>query len=225
VAPGRDCSPHDDPSWRRQASAGVGTETLSRVSDPHDRDSLIYADGAGAAVIEAVEQDEPVGLLAHLARSDTGEELDFLSMGGSNHPSRCRDELYLKMDGRRLYRYALKNVAEAIQECLDRAGVEIGEVAKILLHQANEKMNRSIVAALYDRHGRPVPSRVAPTTLSWLGNSSVATLPTLLDLLLRGSLRDHEVDPGDIVVFGSVGAGMHINAAVYRVPARRPQLR
>jgi 3-oxoacyl-[acyl-carrier-protein] synthase-3 len=55
-------------------------------------------------------------------------------------------------------------------------------------------------------------------TISWLGNSSVATVPTLLDLILRGQLPDHRIDAGDVIVFASVGAGMHINAAVYRMP-------
>ena len=55
-------------------------------------------------------------------------------------------------------------------------------------------------------------------TISWLGNSSVATMPTLLDLIRRGEIEGHTIERGDIVVFASVGAGMHINAVVYREP-------
>jgi 3-oxoacyl-[acyl-carrier-protein] synthase-3 len=58
-----------------------------------------------------------------------------------------------------------------------------------------------------------------PMTISWLGNSSVATIPTLLDLIRKGEMKEHELHAGDVIVFASVGAGMHINAAVYRVPA------
>jgi 3-oxoacyl-[acyl-carrier-protein] synthase-3 len=56
-----------------------------------------------------------------------------------------------------------------------------------------------------------------PMTISWLGNSSVATLPTMLDLLQRGNLGDHELHSGDIVVFASVGAGMNVNSMVYKM--------
>jgi 3-oxoacyl-[acyl-carrier-protein] synthase III len=196
----------------------VGAETLSRVSDPHDRDSLIYSDGAGAAILDAVESDEDVGLLAHTVRSDTDQHLEMLFMARSNHPDLLGDEIYLKMEGRKLYRYALETVAGAIRQCLDMAGIAIGRVAKILIHQANEKMDDAILKALYDLCAAPIPEGIMPMTISWLGNSSVATLPTMLDLILRGEMPGHEIRSGDNVVFASVGAGMHINAAVYRVP-------
>ncbi|MCZ6507844.1 MAG: ketoacyl-ACP synthase III, partial [Acidobacteria bacterium] len=61
-------------------------------------------------------------------------------------------------------------------------------------------------------------SNAVPMTISWLGNSSVATVPTLLDLLLKGDLDGHEVESGDLLVFTSVGAGMNINAMAYRLP-------
>ena len=139
-------------------------------------------------------------------------------MARSNHPELVGDEIYLKMEGRKLYRYALATVAGAIRECLDRAGIPLEGVAKVLLHQANAKMDEAILKALYDLYGMPVPEGVMPMTISWLGNSSVATLPTLYDLIVRGEIEGHAVAPGDVLVFASVGAGMHINAFVYRVP-------
>ena len=54
-------------------------------------------------------------------------------------------------------------------------------------------------------------------TISWLGNSSVATIPTMLDLITKGQLEGHTLAPGDVVLFASVGAGMHINAVAYRM--------
>jgi 3-oxoacyl-[acyl-carrier-protein] synthase III len=60
------------------------------------------------------------------------------------------------------------------------------------------------------------PADVMPMTISWLGNSSVATLPTMLDLIRRGELDGHALHGGDTIVLASVGAGMHINAVVYR---------
>ena len=62
-----------------------------------------------------------------------------------------------------------------------------------------------------------IPEHIMPMTISWLGNSSVATLPTMLDLLQRGQLKNHELHTGDIVVFASVGAGMNINSMVYKM--------
>lgn len=193
----------------------IGAETLSRVSDPHDRDSLIYADGAGAVILEARDDGE-AGILAHAVRSDTLDHCGMLMMGPSYKKEAFLEALFLKMEGRKLYRYALSTVAGAIKDALDRAGVDLRDVAKVLIHQANGKMDEAILNALYELYGIPAPERVMPMTISWLGNSSVATLPTLLDLMRRGRLEGHRIEPDDTVVFASVGAGMHVNAVVYR---------
>ena len=100
----------------------IGAETLSRISDPHDRDSMIYADGAGATILEAVASDKPLGILAHAARSDTLEHAYMLWMGKSFDPAHQGDELYLKMDGHKLYEYALKTVPLVVKESLEKAG-------------------------------------------------------------------------------------------------------
>ncbi|MBW2285725.1 MAG: ketoacyl-ACP synthase III, partial [Deltaproteobacteria bacterium] len=90
---------------------------------------------------------------------------------------------------------------------------------KVLIHQANEKMDNAILKRLFKLYNvEDIPENIMPMTISWLGNSSVATLPTLLDLLQRGKLENHKLDSGDLTVFASVGAGMNINAMVYRVP-------
>jgi 3-oxoacyl-[acyl-carrier-protein] synthase-3 len=197
----------------------IGADTLSRVSDPHDRDSLIYADGAGAVILEGRNGDAPVGILSHAVRSDTIDHSKMLFMGGSYKDDAFLDARFLKMEGRKLYKYALSTVAGAIKESLERAGVTIGEVSRILLHQANGKMDDAILHALYHLYGiEDPPKDVMPMTISWLGNSSVATLPTLLDLIQRGQLGDHQLESGQLIVFASVGAGMHINAVVYRMP-------
>lgn len=196
----------------------VGTETLSRVSDPADRDSMLYADGAGAAVLETVQADPTVGILSHVARSDTLEHARLLRMGPSYDPGIDPDRIFLKMRGRKLYQYAVQTVPGVVEEALDRASVALDEVAKVLIHQANEKMDEAILQRLFERSDKDVPERVMPMTISWLGNSSVATLPTLLDLVRRGALDGHRLGPGEVVVFASVGAGMNVNALVYRVP-------
>ena len=80
-------------------------------------------------------------------------------------------------------------------------------------------MQNQNLKRLYRLYGvKEVPPYVMPMTISWLGNSSVATLPTLLDLLLKGKLDNHGLKKDDVVVFASVGAGMNINSVVYRMP-------
>jgi 3-oxoacyl-[acyl-carrier-protein] synthase-3 len=198
----------------------VGTETLSRVYDPSDRDSMIYADGAGAAVLEAVELPGPAGILAHAVRSDTLHHASMLWMGPGFGPEHKNGDLYLKMDGHRLYEYALKRVPGVVKESLEKAGLSLSQVAKVLIHQANAKMDRAILKRIHKICGAGIPGpQIMPMTISWLGNSSVATVPTLLDLLLREQLDGHRASPGDVLVLASVGAGMNINSLVYRIPA------
>jgi 3-oxoacyl-[acyl-carrier-protein] synthase-3 len=196
----------------------IGAETLSRVSDPHDRDSMLYADGAGAVVLEAVTSDKPTGILAHAARSDTIDFAYLLKMGLSNNPHYDGSELFLKMNGRKLYEYALGTVPIVVDENLRKAGVLPGEVKKILLHQANAKMDFAIVKRWFKSHGRKeIPPGILPMTIDVLGNSSVATIPTLLDLVLKGEMPGHHLEHDDIIIFASVGAGMNINSAVYKI--------
>ena len=192
----------------------IGADTLSRISDPHDRDSLIYADGAGAVVLEG--RDGESGILSRAVRSDAIDHARMLFMGKSYHPEAFLEALFLKMEGRKLYKYALNTVAGAMKEALDRAGVHARDVKKVLIHQANGKMDEAILEAFYGLYEMEPPAGVMPMTISWLGNSSVATVPTLLDLILKGEMENESIAPGDLIVFASVGAGMNINAVVYR---------
>jgi len=194
----------------------IGADVLSRVCDPHDRDSMIYADGAGAVIIEANESETPIGILAHKTRSDTFEYANMLFMGKSyNNTNGCVGNPYLKMNGRKLYQYALETVPMAIQACLEKSSTSLSEIKKILIHQANGKMDDAIIERLYKLYNLPILEGVLPMTIEYLGNSSVATIPTLLDLILQGKVEGHEINKGDKIVFASVGAGMNINAAVY----------
>lgn len=197
----------------------IGAETLSRVSDPHDRDSMLYSDGAGCVILEARSSDEPVGVLAHATRSDTLEHASLMWMGRSFNPDFEDGALFLKMRGRKLYEYAVTTVPDLVRESLDEAGVGLGEVDKILMHQANAKMNGAILKRLFSLEGDgEAPAGIMPMTISCLGNSSVATLPTLLDLILEGSLEGQSLGSGDLVVLAAVGAGMNISSMVYRWP-------
>ncbi|MBC2712303.1 MAG: ketoacyl-ACP synthase III [Desulfosarcina sp.] len=195
----------------------IGAEILSRVSDPHDVDRMIYADGAGATVLEA--SDENGGMLAHVTRTDTVNKAWMLRLGRSYNPNRTGDELFIKMDGHDIYRHALKTVPLVVKQALDKAGIGLGDVRKLLMHQANAKMDDAILARLFQLYGvETIPKDIMPMIIHWAGNSSVATIPTMLDLLLKKQLDGHRLSSGDVVVFASVGAGMNINAMVYRMP-------
>ena len=197
----------------------IGAETLSRVLDIYDRDSMIFSDGAGACVVEAVELDTATsGVLGSAAQSHCNDEAYYLYMGKSNFPYSDPRIRYIKMKGRKVYEYAMKYVPQAMKDCLDKSGVAIGEVKKFFLHQANEKMDQGFIRALYKLYDiKEIPPHIMPMNIQKFGNSSVATIPTLLDLVRKGQLENHEIKSGDVIMFASVGAGMNINAVCYRV--------
>ncbi|HTO36365.1 MAG TPA: hypothetical protein VLZ72_09005, partial [Flavobacterium sp.] len=117
----------------------IGAETLSRVVDIHDRDSMIYADGAGAAILETSKDES--GIKSHISASFTFKEKDYLYFGKSNNNESCPDIRYIKMNGRKIYEFALLNVPGAMKKCLDDSGYSINQLTKIIIHQANEKMD------------------------------------------------------------------------------------
>ena len=192
----------------------IGSETLSRVVDIHDRDSMIYSDGAGATIIEETEGND--GILAHETASFTYDEAYYLYFGKSNNQTLCSDTKYIKMDGRKIYEFALTNVPKAMKDCLDKSGVDIKDVKKIFIHQANEKMDEAILARFYKLYNTDIPEGIMPMSIQKLGNSSVATVPTLFDLVKNNRLENQSLTKGDIIIFASVGEGIHINAIVYK---------
>jgi 3-oxoacyl-[acyl-carrier-protein] synthase III len=197
----------------------IGTETLSRVVDLHDRDSMIYADGAGACVVDLVEGEQKEGILSSVAASYSKDEAYFLYLGPSNNEETDPKVRYLKMYGKKIYEFALTYVPVAMKACLEKAGAEIHEVKKIFIHQANEKMDFEIIKRFYRLFRiKEVPPGITPMNIRKLGNSSVATIPTLYDQVLKGEgeERHHQLNKGDLILFASVGAGMNVNAIAYR---------
>jgi 3-oxoacyl-[acyl-carrier-protein] synthase-3 len=196
----------------------IGTETLSRVLDPHDRDSMIFSDGAGAITLEYKDvADRSTGFLSASVRSDCGEEASYIYIGRSHGPEKDSYAQYIKMKGRKVYEYALRHVPAAMKDCLDKSGNGIGDLKLIFIHQANEKMDEAIIKSFYNLYGvTEVPERIMPMCIQWLGNSSVATIPTLFDLVKRSELPGFGLGSGDLILFASVGAGMNINAVCYR---------
>lgn len=194
----------------------IGTETLSRVIDPHDKNSMIFSDGAGAVILEGTHSRK--GLLSHKTESHAFQHYNLLNMESSNSPfNENKSDLFLKMNGRKVYEFSLNHVPRLIKATLDKANVHLSEVKKILIHQANAKMDQAIAERLFELYGlNEVPHHIMPMTIGYLGNSSVATVPTLLDLIVKGKIEGHSIKEGDKVLFASVGAGMNINAFLYQ---------
>jgi len=191
----------------------IGAETLSRVSDKSDRDSMIYSDGAGATVIEATEEE---GFLSYESATFAYDEAYYLHFGNSYDKDANQDIRYIKMQGRKIYEFALNNVPAAMKSCLEKANIPIEQLKKILIHQANEKMDEAIVQRFYKQFGQTPPEGIMPMSIHWLGNSSVATIPTLYDSLIKGEIENQKLNKGDVLLFASVGSGMNINAILYR---------
>lgn len=193
----------------------IGAEALSRVVDKHDRDSMIFSDGAGAVILEAKEGES--GLLSHESATFSFQESEYIYFGKSNHSTAPEEVKYIKMNGRKIYEFALINVPKSMKECLENSGKTINDLKKVFIHQANEKMDEAIIKRFYKLHGMTPPENVMPMTIHELGNSSVATVPTLFDLVSREKIEGQKLEKGDVVMFASVGAGMNINAITYQI--------
>ena len=196
----------------------IGSDTLSRAVDPHDRSAMIFADGAGAVVLEAKEDDKKFGILNHATLSYTGDELSFLKNGESLNPDYVGSNKNINMKGRKVYEFVLKNVPPALKELLDDTDLNIDDINKILLHQANAKMDHAMIQRLYKLYGKKAPLNIDPMTVQFLGNTSVATVPTMFDLIEKGQLESHQFNSNDKIIMASVGASMNINAVIYQFP-------
>lgn len=86
-----------------------------------------------------------------------------------------------------------------------------------MIHQANEKMDEAIVQRFYKLYDIEMPEGIMPMSIHKLGNSSVATVPTLFDLMIKGKIENQKLNKGDVILFASVGAGMNVNAIVYKM--------
>lgn len=193
----------------------IGAESLSRVLDPTDRDSMIFSDGAGACLVQGVAT-ATAGMINYAVRSDTGLEIDYISSSGKNSGEDSEPQ-YIKMKGRKVYEYALKFVPQAMKECFDKSGENIADLKMIFLHQANDKMDEAIVKRFFELYGiDSLPKNVMPMNIAHMGNSSVATVPTLLHQVINNEIGTYELNEGDLILFASVGAGMNINAITYR---------
>lgn len=193
----------------------IGAETLSRVLDPSDRDSMIFSDGAGACIIQRNSTGDS-GIINTAVRSDTSDELGYIFSAGTNKGEQPEPR-FIKMNGRKVYEYALTYVPQAMKACFDKSGRDIADLKMIFLHQANDKMDQAIVERFFELYGiKELPVNIMPMNIETMGNSSVATVPTLLNQVLKGEIGTFQLSEGDLILFASVGAGMNINALTYK---------
>ncbi len=194
----------------------VGVEVASRLLDPHDLDSMILADGCGAAIISA-EDSAQTGIISYATYSHAQEDVSCIYLSGSYNKELNLPTLF-KMNGKDVYKYATVWVPKVIKKALDKAGLDASDVDMFLFHQANGKMLHAFannLAQMYNIEGLSFEGKI-PTTIDFTGNTSVATVPTMLDLIRKGELTGYGIKPGMKVVMASVGAGMHCNAVVYQ---------
>jgi 3-oxoacyl-[acyl-carrier-protein] synthase-3 len=173
----------------------IGAETLSRITDQEDRNTaILFADGAGAMVVEADEDtDQMLGW--DLGSDGSAQDLLFAEIGG-----------YMQMEGREVFRRAVRATVDSSLRSLDRAGLAATDVDLVVPHQANMR----IIDAACQRLGIPV-ERTA-TVLQSTGNTSAASIPlALVDAIDAGRVHD-----GDVVLLVGFGAGMSWASAVLR---------
>ncbi len=173
----------------------IGSETLSRVTDWHDRNTaILFADGAGAVVLEATAGTGQL-LGWDLGSDGSARDLLYADIGG-----------YLQMDGREVFRRAVRATVDSARRSLERAGIRPSDVALAVPHQANIR----IIDAACQRLG--IPMERTATVLHATGNTSSASIPlALVDAIERGRLHR-----GDLVLLVGFGAGMSWASAVIR---------
>ena len=193
----------------------IGADTLSRTIDKSDRDSMIFADGAGATIVE--ENSESGGILSHKTITKAGKEALYLFCETSYDPTNKKSNKHIKMNGRKVYEFAISNIPGALKSCLENSGKNIDDVKKIFLHQANEKLDEAVLKYFYKQYNKEIPKNIMPISVDIYGNSSVATIPTLYDIVLKTNFKGHNLKKGDVILFASVGAGMNINALTYQL--------
>jgi 3-oxoacyl-[acyl-carrier-protein] synthase-3 len=188
----------------------IGADVLSRWVDWTDRRTcVLFGDGAGAVVLKATDRDRLLGFEMHsdgsmngcltLAYGATDQPLvgDIAIQQGTFEP--------IAMNGKEVYRFAVKRVPEVIEKALFHAGLTAQDVDWLLLHQANQR----ILDAVADRLG--IPHERVPSNMARHGNTSAASIPLALDEAVRGG----QIKPGDVIASSGFGAGLTWGAAIF----------
>jgi 3-oxoacyl-[acyl-carrier-protein] synthase-3 len=181
----------------------IGSETFSRILDWEDRATcVLFGDGAGAIVLTAEEGGER-GILATKLHAD-GRHNELLFVDGG--PSTTQTVGKLRMKGREVFRHAVVNLADVLNEVLAEAGLESSEIDWVVPHQANAR----ILDATARKLGLP-PEKVV-VTVDRHANTSAASVPLALDT----AVKDGRIKRGDLVVLEAMGGGFTWGAAALR---------
>ncbi|HEY0112439.1 MAG TPA: beta-ketoacyl-ACP synthase III [Allosphingosinicella sp.] len=181
----------------------IGSETFSRILDWEDRTTcVLFGDGAGAVLIEAQETDD-IGILTTKLHAD-GRHNDLLYVDGGASTTGTVGKL--RMKGKEVFRHAVVNLADVLNEVLTTAGHTADEVDWVVPHQANKR----ILDATAKKLGLD-PARVI-VTVDQHANTSAASVPLALDV----AVRDGRIKKGDLIVLEAMGGGFTWGAAVVR---------
>lgn len=198
----------------------IGSDNLSRLLDPHDRNSMIFSDGAGAIVLQAKKHDKSIGIINHMSICDSNKEINFIMSNYLSLNSKYSNStINIKMKGKKVYEYAIKKVPMIIKNILDKSKLHLKDINMALLHQANAKMDKAIIQRLFKLYNlNNIPHNFTPMTVQYLGNTSVATIPTMYDLISKGNIKGFKFISGNIILFAAVGSGMCVNVILYKIP-------
>jgi 3-oxoacyl-[acyl-carrier-protein] synthase-3 len=192
----------------------IGVESLSRVVYEEDVDAMLFGDGAGAVILAREESEKKRGILGYDNYSDCMEEAEYLKM--SRPPGAGSNDLFIDMTGRSVFKYAVSKMPQLITEYLRELSIPIHDIHQFIFHQANGKMLEAIGQGVCQLNGIESIMDKVPITLDRFGNTSVATIPTLLDFMKNGQMNGFRFEAGQKMVMASVGAGMHVNCMVYQ---------
>ena len=180
----------------------IGSETFSRILDWEDRATcVLFGDGAGALVLSAEETED--GILATKLHAD-GRHNDLLFVDGG--PSTTGTVGKLRMKGREVFRHAVVNLADVLNEVLAGAGLTAADVDWVVPHQANAR----ILDATAKKLG--LPREKVIVTVDKHANTSAASVPLAFD----AAIRDGRIKRGDLVVLEAMGGGFTWGAAALR---------
>ncbi|MCZ6623493.1 MAG: ketoacyl-ACP synthase III [Deltaproteobacteria bacterium] len=189
----------------------VGSDALSRLLNWQDRNTcVLFGDGAGAVVLGATSDGDRGVLSTRLRTDGSYVKTLYVPAGGSLKPANIesvdRNEHTITMNGKEVFKVAVRSMEEISREALEEAGVSVGQVSLVIPHQANHR----IITALAERLG--VPMEKVMVNLDKYGNTSAASVPVALD----EARRQGRIRAGDVVLLNAFGAGFAWGAAVIR---------